>query len=123
MIKLHITSIGDIAWISVETGYTIVTRSLTTKEFKARKEHNQAMLEISSTLTYSKYEDINNCAIVKLIWDTLATIYGGYTNVLRGKVESLRGKFDTKMLEMKLLHNIVEELNMLLMQLEELMKK
>ena len=28
------------------------------------------------------------------IWDTLNTIHGGDKNVLRAKLESLRGKFD-----------------------------
>ena len=58
------------------------------------KEHSQAMMEIASTLSYSKYEDIKNCANAKLMWDKLATIYGGDTNVNKAKAESLRGKFD-----------------------------
>ena len=92
--KLHITIIWDTTWKSVETSYITIIGTLTIKELKARKEHNQEMLEIASALTYSKYEDIKNCGTAKLMWDTLATIYGGDTNVLRAKVESLRGKFD-----------------------------
>ena len=59
------------------------------------------MLEIASALSYSKYEDIKNCANAKLMWDKLATIYGGDTNVNRAKAKSLRGKFD----DMRMLEN------------------
>ena len=58
------------------------------------------MLEIASALTYSEYEDIKNCGISKMMWDTLAIIYGGDANFKRAKDESLRGQFDDmKMLE------------------------
>ena len=59
------------------------------------------MLEIASTLTYLEYKDTKMCDTVKLMWDTLATIYGSNTNVLRAKAKSLRGKFD----DMKILEN------------------
>ena len=100
MMKLHITSIGDTTWTSVETGYTSPTRTLSVEQLRERKEHNQAILEIASIRTYSEYKDINMRDTAKLMWDTLAIIYGGDTNVKRAKVESLRGKFDNmKMLE------------------------
>ena len=59
------------------------------------------MLEIASTLTYSEYEDIKMCDTAKLMWDTLASIYGGDTHVLRAKAKILRGKFD----DMKMIEN------------------
>ena len=65
--KLHISSIGDTTWSSVESTYVDPTGSLTTKQLKARKEHNQAMLEIASTLSYSKYEDIKGFLYANLI--------------------------------------------------------
>ena len=61
---------------------------------KKKKEHNQAMLEIASTLRYVKLDDIKGCDSAKKIWDALHTIYRGDTNILRAKSESLRGKFD-----------------------------
>ena len=57
------------------------------------------MLEISSTLSYPKFDDIKDLDSIKKMWDTLANIYGGDTNVLRAKVESLRGKFDDMRME------------------------
>ena len=72
------------------------------------------MLEIASTLTKLEYKYIKMCDTTKLMSDTLATIYGGDTNVLRDKAKSLRGKFDDmKMLENKTIVNTMEELRML----------
>ena len=43
------------------------------------------------------------------MWDALATIYEGDTNVLRPKDESLRGKFDDmRMEEGEILLNILQ---------------
>ena len=94
LMKLHIIDIGDTTWTSNYTSYTTITGTLIAEELKERNEHNQEMLEIASVLTYSEYEDINNYGTTKLIWDTLAKIYGGDTNVKRSKAKSLRGKFD-----------------------------
>ena len=52
------------------------------------------MLEIASALSYSKYDNINNCSTTRLMWEALAHIYGGDTNVLGEKFESLTGNFD-----------------------------
>ena len=61
LMKLHISGIGDTTWSSVENGYVDPTETLTAKQLKERKEHNQAMLEIASTLSYSEYEDVKDC--------------------------------------------------------------
>ena len=67
---------------------------------KKKKEHNQAMLEIASTLSYAKFDDIKGVDSAKKMWDALTTIYGGDTNVLRAKSQGIRGKFeDMKMQE------------------------
>ena len=52
------------------------------------------MLEISSILSYVKFDDTRGCNSTKKMWDSLHTIYGGDTNILRAKSESLRSKFD-----------------------------
>ena len=41
------------------------------------------MLEIASTLRYSKFDDIKDFNTTKKMWEKLANIYGGYKNVLR----------------------------------------
>ena len=54
---------------------------------------------IASSLSYSKFNDIKGCDSAKMMWDSLHTIYGGDTNVLRDKSGSLRGKFDDMRME------------------------
>ena len=100
--NIHISGIGDTTWLSVEHPYIDQDGTLTVEHLQARKEHNQAMLEIASTISYSRYEDVMGCANAKLIWDfELVTIYGGDTNVNKAKAKSLRGNFD----DMRMLEN------------------
>ena len=56
-------------------------------------------MEIASAISYVEFDDIKDLDSVKKMWDGLATIYGGDTNILRAKVESLRGKFDDMRME------------------------
>ena len=53
LMTLQISSIGDTAWTSVEYPYVDHVGALTAEKLKERKEHNQAMLEIASALSYS----------------------------------------------------------------------
>ena len=50
LIKIHIFGLGDTAWSSVENAYVDLAGTLTAEQPKARKEHNQEMLEIASAL-------------------------------------------------------------------------
>ena len=52
------------------------------------------MLEIASTLNDVKFDDIKKCIDAKEIWDKLALVHGEHKNVLRPRVECLRGKYD-----------------------------
>ena len=52
------------------------------------------MLEITSTLSYVKFDEIKGCHSANKIWDALHTIYGGDKIFLRAKAESLRGELD-----------------------------
>ena len=52
------------------------------------------MLEIIFSLSYVEFDDIKGCDSAKKMWYSIDTIYGGDTNFLRSKSESLRGKFD-----------------------------
>ena len=58
LMKLHISRIGDTTWSSVENSYVDPTGTLTVEQLKARKEYNQAILEIASDFSYSEYKDI-----------------------------------------------------------------
>lgn len=76
------------------------------QQLKDMKEHNQAMLEIPSVLSYVEFDDTKECDSAKKMWDKNKTIYWGDDNVLRVKSESLRGKID----EMRMMEgeNIVQ---------------
>ena len=72
---LHISSIGDVAINFLSNEYVEVTTTpLTTKELRHKLDHSQAMLEISSTLSYVEFDDLKDCNIEKKMWDILKTI-------------------------------------------------
>ena len=94
LMKLHLEGIGDHAQTSILVEHIDPIGVPTTKDMKKKKEHNQAMLEIASTLSYAKFDDIKGCDTTNKIRGALHTIYGGDKNVQRAKSESLKGKFD-----------------------------
>ena len=51
------------------------------------------MIDIAFSLSYAKFEEVKDCKTTYAMWNKLKDIYGGYENVRRAKVESLRGKF------------------------------
>ena len=56
--KLHLGSIGDHAQTTIIVENIDPTSAPTIENMKKRKEHNQAMMEIASTLSYVKFDDI-----------------------------------------------------------------
>ena len=94
LMKLHLGGLGDHAQSTINTQHVNHVRALTTQDLKKKKEHNQVMLEIASALSYAKFDDIKGCGSSQKMWDTLCSSYGGDTNVLRAKYESIRGKFN-----------------------------
>ena len=89
--KLQIGGLGDHAQSTISSEHVDPTRALTIDDLKKKKEHNQEMLEIASTLIYVMFDDIKGCGSAKKMWDALHTIYGGDNNDLRAKNKSLRG--------------------------------
>ena len=49
------------------------------------------MIDIASTLSYAKFDEIKDCKTIFDMWNKLKEIYGGNDNVNRAKDESLRG--------------------------------
>ena len=97
--KLHLGSIGDYEKTSIVVERLDLARPLFTNDLNKRKEHNQAILEIASTLSYAEFDDIKGCDTIFKMWKALSNIYGGYYNVQRAKRESLRGNFDDMKME------------------------
>ena len=106
LMKLHLSRIGDSSLTNVTTRFVEVTEPRTTQQLREKREHNQEMLEIAFALSYSEFDDIKEWTTTNDMWDTLKSIYGGDKNVLRVKLESLRGKFE----EMRMMEgeNIVQ---------------
>ena len=96
--KLHLGGIGEYAQTSITMEHVDLVGVPTGEDMK-KKEHNQAMSEIASTLSYVEFDDIKGCNIAFKMWDALSTIYEGHKNVQRVKVESHRGKFDDMRME------------------------
>ena len=61
LIKLHLGSIGDYAKTSITVEHVDPARPLSADDLNKKKEHNQAMLEIASALSYAKFDDIKGC--------------------------------------------------------------
>ena len=99
--KLHLRSIGDHAKNSITVEHVDPTSVPTIEDMKKKKkkEHNQAMLEIASALSYAEFDDIKGCTSTFKMWEALKNIYRGYQKVQREKKESLRGKFDDMRME------------------------
>ena len=74
--KLHLGSIGHYAQTSITVSHTNPARPLTVEDMNKKKEHNQAMLEIASALSYAEYDDIKECDTAHKLWETLSNIYG-----------------------------------------------
>ena len=96
--KLHLGGIGDHAQNCMTIEHVDPTTP-TANDMRKKKEHNQAMLEIASALSYAEFDDIEGLHNAKKMWDALKTIYGGEKNVQRAKSKSLRGKFDEMKME------------------------
>ena len=99
LMKLHLGSIGDYAQTSITLDHVTHVGPLTANDMNKKKEHNQAMLEIASALSYVEYNDIKGCSTTHQMSKNLSNIYGEDDNVKRAKRESLRREFDEMKME------------------------
>lgn len=100
LMKLHLGGLEDHAQSTITIEHVDPTRALTDEYLKNKKEHNQEVLEIASTLSHVDFDDIKGCDSAKKMWDSLHTIYGGDANVFRAKSKNISGKFnDVRMQE------------------------
>ena len=90
LMKIHIGGLEDYTQTIITTKNVVLVGSLIIKQLKHKKEHNQEMLEIASTLSYLKFKDIKTSTTSKGMWDSLQNMYGGNKNVLRTKAECLK---------------------------------
>ena len=71
LMKLHLGSIGDYTKSSIIVEHINLVGPLSTDDMNKRKEQNQEMLEIASTLSYAKFDDIKRCDIACKMWKAL----------------------------------------------------
>ena len=83
LMKLHLGSIGDYAKTLIIVDHVDLAGPLTTNDLSKQKEHNQAMLEIASALSYAEFDDIKGYDTTCKMWKVLSDIYGGDQNVQR----------------------------------------
>ena len=90
LMRLHLSTIGDSSLKYLDTKYVAPTRTMTTEEITERNNHNIMIIDIASTLNYTKFDEVSDCGTSYEIWILMKAIYGGDDNVRRAKVESLR---------------------------------
>ena len=57
--RLHIPSIGDVALDFLESTYVDITIvPLNAQQLKEKQEHNQSLLEITSSLSYVEFDEL-----------------------------------------------------------------
>ena len=66
--KLHLISIGYHAQTTITVEYFDLVGAPTVEDMKKKKEHNQAMMEIASALSYAKFDDIKGCKSAHQMW-------------------------------------------------------
>ena len=73
LMKLHLGGIGDHAQSYIKVEH-IDLATPTTEDMRKKKEHNYALLEIASTLSYTEFNEIKGLDSAKKMWDALNTI-------------------------------------------------
>ena len=68
LMKLYLGSTGDYAKTSIIVEHVDPIGPLSADDLNKRKEHNQTMLEISSALSYDKFDDIKGCDTTCKMW-------------------------------------------------------
>ena len=69
----------------------IPPRPMSMDQMVDMKNHNIMIIDIASSLVYSKFDGVKDCLTTYEMWKKLYDIHGGDDNVKRAKVESLVG--------------------------------
>ena len=73
--KLRLGRLRDHAQSTITIEHVDPDGAPIAEDMKKKKEHNHTMLEISSSLSYAKFDDIKSLDSAKKMWDSLQTIY------------------------------------------------
>ena len=88
---LHLETIGDSGLMYLDAKSVEPTRTMIVEEIIEKKNHNIMMIDIASTLSYAKFDEVKDYDTAHEMWIKLKAIYGVDNNVRRDKAESLRG--------------------------------
>ena len=69
-------------------------KPMTMEQMKEEKYHNIMMIDIASSLNYSKFDEVKYFPTMFEMWEKPQKVYGGDKNVKRANKDSLRGQFD-----------------------------
>lgn len=92
--KLHLMSLSNLGCHYLENDYTPPIGTMTVEEFLEHKFHNIIMVDIASSLSYAKFDEVKDCKTAHEMWEKIEITFRGDENVKRAKAESLRGQFD-----------------------------
>ena len=109
--RLRLFGFGDNSLYYLDHQYSAPNPPITIEKTNQKKKHNILTIDIAYALNDTDFDDVKNCAIVKEMCDKLILVHGGDQNLLRYKVEILRGKYDD--MRMKGGENIVQYVNQL----------
>ena len=70
--KLHLGGLGDHAQSTITIEHVDPARALTIEDMRKKKEHNHAILEIASALSYAEFNDIKGLDSAKKMWMPLS---------------------------------------------------
>ena len=87
LMRLHLATISDQSCKYLYTEYKTPTRTLSVEDIAEKKNHNIMMIDIASTLSYAKFDEVKDCKTAHEMWTKLKYIYGGDDNVRRAKAE------------------------------------
>ena len=85
LVRLSLSRVGYFSLYYLDNEYIEIPRCMTIEKIKEKWEKNQMMIDLESSLSYGKFDDVKECTTTKNMWVMLAQIHGGDKNVLRAK--------------------------------------
>ena len=91
LMRLHLGSIDNLGCKYIDEEYKTPNGTLSVEDIIEKKNHNVMMINLASTLSYAKFDEVKDYKNAFEMWNKLKYIYGGDDNVKKAKDESLKG--------------------------------
>ena len=89
--RLNLSTIGDIGLQFLDHKYVVPPWPMSMDHMVDIMNQNIVMIDITSSLNYSKFDEVKDGPTAYDMWKKLHSISRGDENMKRAKVESLRG--------------------------------